>query len=431
MDFEQVGGDTLHVAHGSDAIDELIDSVPWARLALAYDVAVDAPGRLRALRDATLVSPSREPEGFDDWMFSSVVHQGTPYSATAPILWLARRILSPAPRHPALGTCLLAVAECATALHWAASQDWNVPDRPEPERSLPGQPPWACFVSEAVAPKKDDADRVDDAYFAASVADLGTLAACVTDWGETVVACLSEGRFVDEAVDAACAMVRVNPTPRLVALLRQIVGEWNDPSSRAAASYALTASDLADDAIADLMQSNHQDVRLGAALGRPDHAVALPTLVEAAADRPWLDATFPRGFFGPEPWLTSALIRSVLDRVEFSTAAPLLINGLVEQLSSLAYGPFGATYEWGPVLAWMFPSRWQSRAYIDVPAPATLGATQRLLLAALARNDDPWENGFGNASLVLGNVGLPHDRKVIRKLARGRIASRWWQPRRG
>jgi hypothetical protein len=38
---------------------------------------------------------------------------------------------------------------------------------------------------------------------------------------------------------------------------------------------------------------------------------------------------------------------------------------------------------------------------VDVPSSDDLSNTQGRLLAALVRNDDPWERGAGNASLVL------------------------------
>jgi hypothetical protein len=99
------------------SIDELIDSVPWGRLTDAYDFALEAPVMLHAQVDATELDPA-----FDDWLFSAVTHQGTPYSATAPVLWLLRRIVTASAGHPALGLCLSAVAICADAIGWVDKQ---------------------------------------------------------------------------------------------------------------------------------------------------------------------------------------------------------------------------------------------------------------------------------------------------------------------
>jgi hypothetical protein len=91
----------------SRSIDELIDAVPWRRLTLAYDFALDAPVWLRAQMGTAELGPE-----FENWMFSSVTHQGTPYSGTAPTLWLMRRIVEAHPGHPALGPCLRSCRVC-------------------------------------------------------------------------------------------------------------------------------------------------------------------------------------------------------------------------------------------------------------------------------------------------------------------------------
>ncbi|MEQ7129210.1 hypothetical protein ABN034_32420 [Actinopolymorpha sp. B11F2] len=120
---------------------------------------------------------------------------------------------------------------------------------------------------------------------------------------------------------------------------------------------------------------------------------------------------------------------TVLGRVSLDAADDRLVDGLEQQLATVAYGPLGATYEWGRLLAWLLPDRWQPASYIDVPSSDDLSNTHGRLLAALARNDDPWEQGAGNACLVLGQVGLPHDRAVVAALAGVEVPGRpsWWR----
>lgn len=427
------GSNMVHTFDVTDAdrtFDDLIESVPWSRLAHAYDVALDAPMRLRALAADVEQGTSESFEDVDDWLLWSVVHQGTPYSATAPVLWIARRILGDGSTHPALASCLLAVAEAATALRWIADQESDEPgDGSGPDRAEPDQLPWATYLPLGRELAQKLGDRVHDDYFLAAQADVVTLTACVVDWEQTVVDCMRDQRFLDEAISAGSAMVRRAPSSILIDALRSLVSSPLDLGQRAASAFALAASGSPAVSIDALVAHDDRAIRVAAALGCPDHPHALDVLIGAVADRPWIRTTFPRGLIGPEPWLASALLDAVLDRVSPDAADDRLVDALEEQLATVAYGALGATYEWGRVLAWLFPDRWQPSSFRDVPSSDSLSNTQRRLLAALERNNDPWDQGAGNASLVLGQVGLPHDRSVLATLTGAQIPGRrpWWR----
>ncbi|MEQ4205763.1 hypothetical protein ABNF93_10385 [Actinopolymorpha sp. B9G3] len=315
-------------------------------------------------------------------------------------------------------------------MRWSAEREGDCPgEDPEPQRSAADQPPWATYLPLDGELAKKHGGRVHDDYFLAAEADVDTLTACVLDWEQTVVDCVRDRRYLDEAIDAGSAMVRLAPSSPLVHALHSLVNGPEDSRRRAASAFALAASGRATPDVDALIDHDDRAIRVAAALGYPDHPRALETLVGAAADRNWVRATFPRGFIGPEPWLASALLVAVLDRVSVDAADDRLVDGLEQQLATVAYGPLGATYEWGRLLAWLFPDRWQPASYINVPSSDDLSNTQGRLLAALARNDDPWEQGAGNASLVLGQVGLPHDRAVIAALAGVEVPGRpsWWR----
>jgi hypothetical protein len=414
-----------------DTLDDLIDAVPWGRLAHAYDAALDAPPRLRELAAAVERGTSEGLDLFEDWLLYTVVHQGTPYSATAPVLWIARRILGDGSTHPALAWCMEAVAECAKALRWAAEHAAGPDgrehelDEPEPQRSGAQEPLWATYLPPARALPPKTGDRVSDDYFLAAPADPRTLTACVEDWERTVVDCLRGRRFLDASISAASALLQLAPSVPLAEAMRPLVDELEDNELRAASAFALAASRHGIEDFDALIGHQDRAVRVAAALGRPDDPRSIGTLVPAAADRGWVRSTFPGGFVGPEPWLGAALLAAVLDRVSAGDADALLINGLERQLATVAYGPLGASSEWGPILAWLFPDRWRQNAFRDVPRSDELSPTQRRLLSALARNDDPWSSGAGNAALALGQVGLPHDRGVVAAIAGVRL------PRRG
>lgn len=415
-----------------DALDQMIAAVPWSRLAHAYDVALDAPPMLKTLAASVAGGTSEGVDDLEEWLLGSVVHQGTPYSATAPVLWIARRILGEDPTHPVLGSCLQAVEEVATTLRWIdGSEDRDADAASFVERNEDGEPLWATCLppDRPLAPAGQDG--VHDDYFVAATPDPATLAACVRDWEQTVVDCVRDRLSLDEAVAAAGAMVRHSASPGLVEALRSLVHGPEDDGLRAASAFALAASGWSAALVDGLIDDPDPVVRLGGALGSPDHVRAAPVLVAAAVDRASVRATFPQGFAGPEPWLTPAVVSAVLDRVPVDTADARLVDGLEQQLATVDYGPMGATYEWGPVLRWLFPDRWQPSAYVDMPSSGDLSDTQRRLLGALVRNDDPWVDAAGNAGLVLGQVGLPHDRALVAALVGAQRPRRWprWRHR--
>ena len=426
---EHLIGHNAGVTNHGYSLDDLIEAVPWSRLAHAYDVALDAPARLRALAASVEGDSSESLDELEDWFLWTVVHQGTPYSATAPVLWIARRILGLGSTHPALAWCLLAIAESVTALRFFPEADHPGIEL-EPERSAADEPLWAAYLPPGRELRQKHQDRVEDDYFLAAPADVPTLRGCVLDWEQTVLDCLRDRRFLDEAIDAAAAMVRLAPSPGLTHSLSSFIDGPEDIGRRAESAFALAASSRATPNVEELLDHENRAIRVAAALGCPDHPRALKILVGAVEDRTWVSATFPQGFVGPEPWLTAALLDAVLDRVSIDVADARLVGGLEQQLATVGYGPLGATYEWGRVLAWLFPERWQQTSYIAMPSPDSLSSTQRRLLTALVHNDDPWEQGAGNASLALGQVGLPHDRAMVAALAGMRIPGRrsWWRP---
>ena len=399
---------------GDRAIDELIDSVPWGRLTHAYDFALDAPALLHSQVGTTKPDPA-----FDDWLFSAVIHQGTPYSATAPTLWLLRRIVDAQPGHPALGLCLSAVAVCATAIGWAEARAPDAaetgddgPSPPAPYRNADGEPLWASAMPPGYAtPPKVDGEVHDD-YFEAAVADIDTLRACVADWEPTIVRCLTERSHLDDAVEAGAAAVQLWPEgPVADALTALVVDTTVVLHHRAGALYALSRAGLD---VADLA-GGERALRFALALGQPSRPGSVDELVDALRDLSWLTNAFPQGLPGAEPWLIPAVVVAVLDHTPVDRASAQVVDALAG-VAARPSGPFGATYEWGPMLAWAFADRVQEGVVEPMPLPESLTTTQARLLTALVGNDKVWNPKSGNDSLALKRVGLPHDRTAVTSL---------------
>ncbi len=411
------------------SIDQLIEAVPWGRLTFAYGFALDAPAMLHGQVNATDYDSA-----FEDWMFSAVIHQGTPYSGTAPTLWLLRRIVDERPDHPALRICLSAVAECATALSFVSNKEagsgGGTPAAPALHRSMGGDPLWASVMPPGYVPPPKTYNWVSggpykDDYFKAAIADVETLKDCVADWQPVVARCLNDRVEIDSALQAGTAVVRLWPHGQVVGALAAVA---NDPTiteqHRAAAVFGLSRSGCN---VTGLVASGDRAAQFAMALGESEKAGHLEVLIHELEDLPWLLATFPQGLPGAEPWMIAAVVAAVLKQTTAGNAGELLVNALVAVLSRPS-GPLGATYEWGPVLVWAFPDRVQTGVVKDVPLPESLTPLQARLVAALIGNDKVWAPKSGNDSLALRRVGLPHDRATLAKLVEGtnpESKSRW------
>ena len=141
-----------------------IDSVPWAQLAHAYHRATDAPGHLRAFLAAT--DTTEEGSGRTEWLWVSVLHQGSVYSATVPVMWILAHLLMQRPDHPDAEDILGGLQTVAEALDHAVGGG---------EARFPvqcgdgvGQPLFEAWVA---SPHELDQDDTD--YFnAAQVTDV-------------------------------------------------------------------------------------------------------------------------------------------------------------------------------------------------------------------------------------------------------------------
>lgn len=394
------------------SIGELIDAVPWGRLAHAYDFALDAPAMLRSQIGSVDVD-----DDFEDWLVTSMVHQGTPHSATAPTLWLMRRIVDANPGHPALGPCLAALAACATAIGRFGTQSGDEcatgESAPALYTSPKGDPSWASAMPPGyVAPPKADG-KVNRDYFLACVPDLDTLRFCVGDWQETIIRSLEDQLELDDALFAAAAFMTLWAASPVADALTTLVRDASVAEHhRAGALFALSR---AGHDTTDLVAAGERAMRFAIALGQPDRAGNVEVLVDALRDLSWLSATFPLGLPGAEPWLIAAVISAVLERTDVGSAPDSVVDALVSVLARPS-GPFGATDEWGPVLEWAFPDRVQRGVVQPVPLPASLSGLHVRLLTALVGNDKVWTPTSGNDKLALGRVGLPHDRTAVANL---------------
>jgi hypothetical protein len=91
-----------------------IATVPWERLAHAYHGAWDAPEHLDIFVSRT--APDEALNKSIDWMWGSILHQGSIYSASAPVLWILIDLLAAWPEHPAAESILRGVQTVVDAI---------------------------------------------------------------------------------------------------------------------------------------------------------------------------------------------------------------------------------------------------------------------------------------------------------------------------
>lgn len=91
-----------------------IATVPWDRLAHAYHGASDAPENLEVFLRST--ASTEELSESIDWMWVSILHQGSVYSASTPVLWILIDLLAAWPQHPAAESILRGVQTVADGI---------------------------------------------------------------------------------------------------------------------------------------------------------------------------------------------------------------------------------------------------------------------------------------------------------------------------
>ncbi len=378
-----------------------IDVSRFAGLLHAYGWAADTPGHLAALAE-------RDPAARDaalDHLWSAVLHQGTPWTATPP--------------------AAVAVAALVGDPRLAAAEDADL--RARLLRFL------AC-VAEAGLVRKDLDDLAPPPGFDV---DAALAAACDADddaavFGDEILGSAVYGRAIqgcrdiiptlltaattaladtDPGVRAAAAHAvgacgRVLDATRQARLLEQrldALAATAGPDERAA--LVLAMGDLALEPRAYL-DDPHPGVRACAALAPmlADDPAATTELLAALADPAATDAWFAHRPPQLRGHLRFALIEAVIERV-----------GDPERLLpvALAVAPIASPHtvrdDWGPLLHALFAGR----------ATGSLSRAQCRYLGALVENGDLWDPGDGTVGVALRDAGLPHDREACRRLAGG------------
>jgi len=389
-----------------------IDGVPWDHLAHAYCAARDAPVHLRCFVSAERASD--DLESAVDWLWASILHQGSLYSASPPVIWLLIDLLAAFPNHPAAEAILgglATLAEGCLFMREAPDASTDLPVR----CNAPGDPAWEIWVD---APLPHAQDEVTKEYFSACRVRESCIAKTVAHAAAIVAHCLDHSSdHVRRAAAAAwCLVVQVVPSaPNAKDRLAGVVGNTRfEPGVWLSAIICL---DLLGHNVAPFLLDADRRIRLGAAMakGTRDLRSSNDELARALRDLEWLEHKFPQGLAHGDMHLRFYVLSALLERCSPVTAGATVMDALSHLITQRA-SAFTADFEWGPILLWVFPERQAKLPIRDedmLPLPQRLDTAQRVILDALTKKSDIWNHSSGNAYLALRRVQLPQDRASI------------------
>jgi hypothetical protein len=387
---------------------DALESTKWERLFHAYGRATDTPDHLRALLGK---DPKSRKQAMDH-LWSAIIHQGTPYTATGPTALVVAGLLADEridrvdETQALLLRFLVGVAEIAVEAEKRSAElerlvtavDLEPLIELEDDDSGPTQTAFynAIFEDEAAS----------DAYYARSL--LSCISA-VSVIEPVMAAALADTRPRVRAIAAAGAVTLANNRAHrsdVVALctrLRALAEAAIDQDERAA--HVMALGELGASTVTFLDDSS-QGVRLCAALepGLRDDPRAVEALILAlekhAGEIDGWFAVRPLPFdLQPRFYVVQRLIEQVQDFDRLAGAATAVVR--VARKHSV-------DFDWGPLLASAFPN--------GDGVVAT--SAQRDFLKALVANDWLWDPKFGNAIKWFKAAGLPRDREACAKLTK-------------
>lgn len=375
-----------------------VDAGQYATLFHAYGRASDTPGHLAALAgdDTTTRSAALEH------LWSAVIHQGTPWTATPPAAVAVAALihdprLSGATKADLRANLLGFLAAVAKA--GRSTDDLDAPAGFDVDAAL------AAVLGTDAEDEIWADDVLGNALYARAllgchevVPTLLSAATSALSDPEPVVRAAAA-----DAVSACCAALAVKTEAAALARRLDTLAAAAGPDERAA--LVLAIGELGLDTRAHLADP-HPGVRACAALAPAlaDDPAATSEILAALADPAATDTWFTHRPPQLPTRIRFALVGAAIARVDDP-------DRLLP--AALAIAPIASRYtigdEWGPLL----------RAFFAGRTSGTLTEPQRRYLGALVDNADLWDPTHGNAHVAFRDAGLPYDRDTCRALAAG------------
>ncbi|HWS90514.1 MAG TPA: hypothetical protein VN282_26335 [Pyrinomonadaceae bacterium] len=378
----------------------VLEETDWSRLHHAYGRATDTPGHLRAL----LKEDAEGRKQAFDHLWSAIIHQGTPWTATGPVALFIAGLLRDETRARRVGPIRADLFEFLLGVaHLAGLWEEEAAELERTEASH-GQD------LDALIDAGDDETLYDGTTGEAAYAR--ALLGCVRA-APALMAVMLEGLTdADPVVRAhasagAVALARCGPMrghlkefeTRLTALARTA----RDADERCA--HVLALGDLGA-APTDFLEDPSPAVRICAALtpGLAGNAAATLELLDALKHHAvdidgWFTNTPPQFSLRPRFSVVARLVEQVKDFEMLADAAVAVLPVTTK---------YTVDYDWGPLLAAAFPD---GSGVIKTEA-------QHRFLAALVDRKLLWDPKFWNARAWFEKAGLPYDRQACAELVR-------------
>ncbi len=369
-----------------------LEKTDWSRLHHAYGRATDTPKHLRALLEED--ADSRKEAVFHLW--SAIIHQGTPWTATAPVAMVVAGLLSDEridrgePVRANLLAFLVGVADVAAEA--GPTEELALQAAVEP---LPG-----LDDEEAIY----QTDEAMEAFYARAV--LG----CIEVAPLLLTAMLRELDNGNPAVRMRAAMgavilAKLNSlryrTEEIKSRLLSMAQAAHDTDEQGA--HLLSLGELGFSPI-DYLADPSLAVRMCAALapGLAENPIAIEVLIQilqehAGSIDEWFAENPPQFAMHPRFTVVRRLVEQVRDFGRLAGAAVAVLEVTAK---------YSVDFDWGLLLAAAFPDE---SGNISTHA-------QRRFLSALVEKEDLWDPNFGNAApfdgcesqvflAVIGDVG--------------------------
>jgi hypothetical protein len=367
-----------------------LENTDWSRLHHAYGRATDTPGHLRALVRAD-PKPRRQAM---EHLWSAIIHQGTPWTATGPAALVVAGLLSDEridrgePIRANLLSFLVSVAKAPEhaglsieELERMAAFDINPLLDSEDDEGLYGNEDAAnSLFARAILSCIQVAPILMRTMLEGLNHSISRVRACAAMGAATLAKTESLQNYNEDI------------TSRLLALARAT------QNSDERAAHVLALGDLGFSPAA-FLEDPSPAVRMCAALA-PGLAADPTTIAEliralesAASIDDWFIDRPPQ--FPMRPRFT--VIARLVERVKnFERLVPA-----AEAVMRVTWN-FGVDFDWGPLLAAAFP---EGSGIVKTEA-------QRRFLHALVSKADLWDPTCGNAYKWFKQAGLPYDRRL-------------------
>lgn len=376
----------------------VIENTDWSRLYHAYGPAVDTPQHLRAL----VAGDSAARQAAVSHLWSAIIHQGTPWTATGPAALVVVGLLSD-PRLDKENSIRLGLMTFLVSVVEAPDLAGVRQDELEQMAKFDITPFLEAGDEESLYEDEDAANS----FYAQAILGCIEVFPVLMD----VMLAGMENSAPGVRMWAARGATLLVRTPELASHTKQVESrlvtlaeEANNTDQRS--SYVLALGEIGYVPQAYLDDPSPA-VRMCAALadGLATNSKALEllrhTLEQHAAE---IDAWFvekpPQLVFGARYLVIQRLIAQFEDFAHWADAAIAVVK--VAEL-------YGVDFDWGPLLVAAFPD---GNGQIQTNA-------QRRFLQALVDKPHLWEPTFGNASIWFKQAGLPHDRAACAQRVNG------------